>query len=359
MKLYVLSREGLVNFVRNLIQDDTPVIGPIAKGDTFVFARLTSATMLRLDYTTTEFPLKKYLLPQGEAVVRFVKGDDGFTFPSALSDRGPVIFFGLHPDEIHALDALDTVLLRGPIVEPFYWELRRHNVIVAVDFMAPPPNSFCAAMGTHTVQSGFDLLLTKVGEIYLIEAGTDEGRKLLSLFANFREATSEEAAMRDTVRRQVAEQYPQTLPLPVERLLELYPVIANHPVWNELAACCLNCQACTSVCPDCSCFRIEPVLELDGSGGCGIRTCISCLSERFAQVAGHNFRNTLAQRIRHRFCDNMLYWQMRNRRGGLAKCVGCGRCVTACEKKNNGDSIANPVPIIWALHEMMTRKESA
>lgn len=358
MTLYVLSQEGLANFARNLIRDDTPVIGPVAKGDTFAFARLREPNELRLDYTVTELPLKKYLLPNGEIVMRFGNREGGCSFTRVVTDPEPVIFLGIHPDEVHALHALDEIMLRGTHVDPFYERLRRRNVIIALDFVAPPPHSFCAAMGTHTIESGFDLLLTNLGETYTVEVGTQEGQKLLSMFASYREATTEEIEMRVDVRHTVAAHYPQTLPLPVGCLPELYPVIADHPVWDELAGKCLNCQACTAVCPTCSCFTVEREVALDGSGGCSVRKCISCLSERFARVAGeHNFRKSLAHRIRHRICDNMIYWQMRGRRNGWAKCVGCGRCIKACEDKNNGDGIANPVPIIWMLYETMKRKE--
>ena len=54
----------------------------------------------------------------------------------------------------------------------------------------------------------------------------------------------------------------------------------------------------------------------------------SCQLHEFALVAGgHNFRDSKASRVRHRFMRKGKYIQQVH---GLNGCTGCGRCERAC-----------------------------
>jgi len=54
----VMDKERLPDLVRGL-SNEYEVVGPVAKGDAFVFAAIEDPSDLRLDYDTTILPPKK------------------------------------------------------------------------------------------------------------------------------------------------------------------------------------------------------------------------------------------------------------------------------------------------------------
>ena len=58
----IMEKDRIAELIRGL-STDFEVIGPVAKGDDFVFASIADPKDLRLDYDTTLLPAKKYFLP--------------------------------------------------------------------------------------------------------------------------------------------------------------------------------------------------------------------------------------------------------------------------------------------------------
>jgi ferredoxin len=102
---------------------------------------------------------------------------------------------------------------------------------------------------------------------------------------------------------------------------------AGASLWNEEAARCLACGACSAVCPTCSCFEVLDDAGLDDTV---IRRRVwdNCFFPDHARVAGgYDFRAGRAARLRFRFEHKRVgFGAMR----GMASCVGCGRCRLAC-----------------------------
>jgi len=67
MSLKIISKQDMAPFVSS-VMSQYDVLGPVAKEDKFVFAPLTDAALLRLDYNTTILLPKKALLPQAGCV---------------------------------------------------------------------------------------------------------------------------------------------------------------------------------------------------------------------------------------------------------------------------------------------------
>ncbi|MGA2937401.1 MAG: 4Fe-4S dicluster domain-containing protein, partial [Syntrophobacteraceae bacterium] len=90
---------------------------------------------------------------------------------------------------------------------------------------------------------------------------------------------------------------------------------------------CINCGACTFVCPTCWCFDIQD--EVCGDKGERLRLWDSCMFPLFTlHGSGHNPRSQKTQRVRQRFMHKLKYYQDKYNSGPA--CVGCGRCVQAC-----------------------------
>ena len=71
------------------------------------------------------------------------------------------------------------------------------------------------------------------------------------------------------------------------------------------------------------------MLAPDGKSGERKRDWDACTSPPFALVTGgHNFRNSAAERVRHRMYHKLNGF---NAQHGRYLCVGCGRCIQACK----------------------------
>jgi heterodisulfide reductase subunit C len=96
--------------------------------------------------------------------------------------------------------------------------------------------------------------------------------------------------------------------------------------WDELAWSCMECSACAFVCPSCSCFDMNQ--QGTAWGGEQVRSWDGCTIELFTRHAsGHNPRDTRGHRYRQRVLHKFAF---RDEGQDDFRCVGCGRCITAC-----------------------------
>ena len=337
MIVRMLDQQSLNAWVDALIARSR-VVGVQAKGDRFAFDDLSAATDLRLDYDVTILPPKKYFLPQEEVLLRF-KGEHYET----VTEAEPFVLLGVHPYDAVAIAQMDVLFAEGQY-DRHYMDRRNAATIVAVDIQNVSENCFAGCMGTAVAKDGMDVLLTKVGERYVVEAYTPKGEELMAHLADAPKA--DRGALLGRVRvweksRRDARKH-ELLPAP-EDLPELLAQGYDDEVWEEKARLCFSCGSCNLVCPTCYCFDVQDEVDWDLQSGERSRTWDGCMLESFALVAGgHNFRSDKAARYRHRYYRKGKY--IHEKIGEIA-CVGCGRCITACVAK-----IANPVEVYNALY---------
>ena len=339
MSLKKIDQAALNSWVDGIIQKQR-VLGVKAKGDRFAFGPLSSSSELRLDYDVTILPPKQYFLPPKETLLRFRAA--GSYEP--VVDTDPFVLFGVHPYDIAAISQMDAIFSKDKH-DAHYAARRDSATIVACDPQRASANVFAGCMGTATAKDGFDVLLTYVGDGYIVDARTAKGEALVSELTNAQEPDAASLARREQVW-QAAPQFlrKHELRCPPEELPSLLANSYNHPVWGERAALCHSCGSCNLVCPTCYCFDVRDEIDWDMQGGIRLRQWDGCMLRDFAVVAGgHNFRPQKEQRYRHRYYRKGRYlWD----RMGQIACVGCGRCITACTTK-----IANPVEVYNALLE--------
>ncbi len=317
-----------------------PVMGVQARDERFVFAPLHQAADLRLDYDVTILPPKKYFQPAWEKL-------SSFTGPAEFqtqSSTEPFIILGVHPYDVVAIAQMDTIFARDKF-DAHYMARRQRATIIACDVQSVSDNVFAACMGTATTERGFDILLTRIGERYVVDARTARGESLLGVLAQAPAADAVSLGRRQQVwddnRQHLCR---HSLRMPPQALPELLAASYEHPVWEEKAQRCFSCGSCNLVCPTCYCFDVQDEVDWDLRQGRRWRTWDGCLLKDFAAVAGgHNFRKSRADRYRHRFYRKGKY--VPDKIGEIA-CVGCGRCITACVTK-----IASPVEIYNRLLE--------
>ena len=134
------------------------------------------------------------------------------------------------------------------------------------------------------------------------------------------------------------------MPVSAKELPALLTGKEKDPMWGKRAEKCFSCGSCVLVCPTCYCFDVTDELELSLEGGQRVRSWDGCTIENFATVAGeHNFREKVADRLRHRIFRKGKYLM---ERWNMAGCVGCGRGSKTCVA-----NIATPVKIKNELRE--------
>ena len=327
-------------WVASLIKQQK-VIGVQAKGDHFNFGPLVKAEDLRLDYSITILPPKLYFQPQREMLLSFKTGVGYET----VMETEPFVLFGVHPYDMAAIEQMDEIFSQDNY-DVHYMTRRANATIVVVDVQNVSTDIFAGYMGTAHIEDGYDILLTRIGDLYLVDAKTEKGEALMAGLADTPDAAESWAEQ----RKMVSEYNKQRL-----RKHELivdpskWPVLLedsyDHPLWEEKAKLCFSCGSCNLVCPTCYCFDVHEDVNWDLSSGQRARVWDSCMRTDFATVAGNlNFRKNAADRYRHRYYRKGKYVPAKI--GGKIACVGCGRCITACVAK-----IANPVEVFNRLAE--------
>ncbi len=270
--------------------------------------------------------LKTFFFPQPETLLEYSArpGDEGAYVPRPVKEKARErIILGVRP-----CDARSVLLNSLPFADDPYFKAKKDTTLI-VGFTCKQPCStcFCSwAGGSPMDTEGMDIAMTRVEGGYLADILTKKGEGLVDHLLDNREASPEEKEQLKTLREQAqggtgSEGGPAEI-LKKKNLMDLY----NAPFWQGLADSCINCGACTFLCPTCYCFDIQD--ETIKGKGRRIRYWDSCMFPLFTQHAsGHNPRSQKVQRVRNRFMHKLKYFP---ERFGPLSCVGCGRCIREC-----------------------------
>ena len=322
----VMAKNNWISFVNNLIsEDEGEVFGVKSKGQKFVFGELDSATELRLDYDVTILPPKKYFLPPCEDLMKFdISKQFGV---EEVPDRTKRILIGVHPYDLIAIQQMDKVYL-GDNPDDNYKIRRENTLIIASDVLNISDYSFAASMDSLTFDSGYDLLVTDIGDAVVITIGSEAGRTLLAKYGTSEDATSFDVSQVERLRDNLPSKYKKKVNISKEEWAEHLISNYDHSVWEERSGKCLECGSCVLVCPTCYCYDVEDSISINMTDGVRSRTWDGCLLKDFTKVgSGEIFRETLLERYRHRIFRKGHYIPDRF---DFVACVGCGRCVSAC-----------------------------
>jgi len=324
VSLTILKKQDLSEFVRNLLPLYR-VGGPVQTNGGYSFQVIEDPEDLKLEYTTTILPPKKFLMPPKETLFEFDDAHNGKIHVPEMDP--PTVIFGVHTCDVHAIQLLDHVF-STTYEDPNYTNRRKQTIIISVECLTPcDENSFCKSMGTLSADEGFDLHLVDLGDAYAVDAGTEAGQGLLQ-YAKTKPALPEDLQSLNNVLSEKWPHFPYRLDFDVSDLPSLLSMSMKNPLWEELGERCLACAACTNVCPTCFCFNVKDEIDLNLTSGERVRMWDSCQLDDFATVAGgHNFRKSRALRQRHRFMRKGKYILGAH---NFLGCVGCGRCARAC-----------------------------
>ncbi|MEQ8201001.1 MAG: 4Fe-4S dicluster domain-containing protein [Syntrophomonadaceae bacterium] len=305
------------------------VIGPTRRGggtSSYAYATfdyIDRAIELELSYGSTMGSIKKLFFPDHETLYQYKKNGQDFD----LVDQRKVwdkekLILGLRPCDITALRALDEVFMS----DPHYQDKRNRSIIIGLTCISACPRGFCSSVGSGPdIESGYDILLTDIGDTFFCRSGSDRGEDLISE-DYFKDADDQERQMRAESMKKVESELVQIFSL--DKVTSILADKYNDDLWDEFADKCFTCGSCNMVCPTCTCFTINDRTKVDYSEGKRIIVWDSCHFERFAQMAGNfNLREEKKSRFKHRIYDKFHFSLVRN---GKVSCVGCGRCAEFC-----------------------------
>ncbi|MDR4465177.1 MAG: 4Fe-4S dicluster domain-containing protein [Nitrospira sp.] len=269
--------------------------------------------------------LKPFVFAPREPLLQIERSKNGFTTSSTFPQSEKVAVIGARACDLAGLAIQDRIFLEDAYRDPYYAARREGLFLVAVNCTRSLTTCFCASMETGPrVSRGFDLALTEVDDSFLVEAGSEAGRDLLSGLSLppasedlIGEAGSRiEACARSQVRR-----------LDLARLPQALYEAHEHARWDEVAGRCLACTNCTMVCPTCFCHTIEETPDLSHQQSTHVRLWDSCFSQQHGYIHGKNIRPTIKDRYRMWLTHKLASWIDQF---GTSGCVGCGRCITWC-----------------------------
>lgn len=279
------------------------------------------------------YSAKSVLMPVSEVIARYGRAEGD---PLDEAAQATMAVIGVRGCECRALAYLDKVMLDEPMADPFYEARRKNATIVGVDCALAADSCFCNLLGeTAYPEVNFDVNLSPIGGGFLVEAGSEKGELVMAEAAPLlSDATAEQVAERDAMRRKTAEQLASQnadYDFP-EDFVESLPTTLEELFWRVELGNCVQCGGCTAVCPQCYCF-----LMFDRGAGEGAyeraRAWDSCQFTGYSQMAGPpgtvkpDPRRDHMSKFQHRFAHKFWYNPLMM---GILGCVGCGRCADTC-----------------------------
>jgi len=342
MLFKTLAKEEFRNLVE-ILSDSNEVVGPKRVGvnaegkPIHHYLPVESFDEIDLGYENTEYSAKGYFLPFTENLSEFKFG--GEDWDQQIRYEAPArVLVGLHACDIHGLLKLDKVFIKDFFPSPYYIARRRNTFIVGVDHEACE-GGFCRSLGTDTVNHGFDLFLTDLGDRYFVSIDSDRGFSALQQVKTGEITNADTDKYLDT-RRRIADSFKTHVD--VQNLPNLLDIEFESDVWKKWGKKCMSCGSCAMVCPTCYCYGVTEEVSMDFTEAAKVKRLYSCNLLDFALVAGgHNFRPDRETRLKYRY-----YHQHRGFVESYEepKCVGCNRCGRVCLAG------INPPDIIRDLH---------
>lgn len=306
------------------------VLGPVFQGEYHEFEVLDSPDQLDLNCRNTRLSPKGLFHPPSERMFCYSLAKDdpeAGIVKEAPKDYSPRVVLGIRPCDAKAFKLDDANFDTSTYKDPWWVRRRRNTTLVGLGCNAPCSTCFCTSVGSGPFDtSGLDVLMSDLGDGYLLEAVTEKGRALVADLSGTETPPASAGETKERLKKaaegKLSVQFDPKA-IADKELLELF----NASFWEEVQFACINCGTCTFLCPTCWCFDIQD--EVCNDQGDRLRLWDSCMFPLFTlHGSGHNPRAQKLQRVRQRFMHKLKYYQ--DKYGSGVACVGCGRCVKYC-----------------------------
>jgi ferredoxin len=321
MDIKKLSKDKMGDFIA-VLGKQKKLYTPQKEGESLRFRPVAEGNRPELDFPQTAVPPKSVLFPQTETLYRFEQGSTAISLPGEAEER---VLLGVRPCDARAMAIVDS-LFSWDIDDPYYLKKRQQTTIIGLSCLEPGPNCFCTSVGGAPASTeGSDILVTDLGEAFLLQVLTEKGEKIIPHVQEL----LDDAAEGDV---KIAEQLSQEAASKIRRginadgIADKLPGLWESTLWKNFSEPCLGCGICTFLCPTCHCFDIQD--EMEGLEGRRCRMWDSCMfAEYTLHASGHNPRPSRRERTRNRINHKYSYFV---KNFGKIACVGCGRCINLC-----------------------------
>jgi len=288
-------------------------------------------------YRNTIVPPKANFLPQMEEMFRFQKDKEGYKI-ELPPDGAKQLIFGIRPCDARAMAIIDANF-KELYQDPYYLSRRNSAVLVGLGCMNPSESCFCTSMGVSPAESkDVDLMLTDIGDEFLIEEVSDKGRKLMAKTTGLKGATKNDEAKAKEAKKTAYDKV--TRKLDTEGIADkLLASFDDQDFWEKVAAKCISCGICTLLCPTCYCFDIND--ELVRQQGTRFRNWDSCGFPVYTKMPMENPRAEKWRRVRQKVCHKFEFYPMNF---DVIACTGCGRCIRLCPVNWDITQVLESVP---------------
>jgi ferredoxin len=325
----IIKKEELPNVLRAL-KKNYEVFVPVKEKDFYSFQPLTDGEKLDLDFINTRLSPKSLAFPQSERMFEFTldeQSKDAHIVKESPKDYSPKVIVGIRPCDAKALRLVNENFDDPEFKDPWWVKRLESMTLIGLGCSEPCSTCFCTSVGCGPFnEEGLDVILFDLGEDLLARTLTEKGAQLLKQGGVDKDAESELAKKADELKIETENKISSHVP--TDKLKERnVGDLFNAPFWDNVAFACINCGACTFLCPTCWCFDIQD--EVTKKEGDRIRNWDSCMFPLFTlHASGHNPRAEKVQRVRQRFMHKLKYYV--DKYGNGVACVGCGRCVKHC-----------------------------
>ncbi len=321
MTAKLIDKKKFSDFAKAVVDEGYELYGPALAAGEASLAVIADNADVAFDYTNFKMSPKDLFLPQSEVLCQFCRGE--IVQEEAAEERKKVLL-GIRPCDAKAIWLMDKVFLQEP-ADSYYRRKREAAVIISATCTGPDSTCFCTSVnGGPGSTNGADVLLTDLGESYLLEPVTPKGEEFLAQFSSLtKDAKTEDLDKKEKVVEEAASRMER---MDLEGIATRFAEAFESDLWDPIAQRCLGCGICTYFCPTCHCFDVTD--ETLRENGRRLRTWDSCMYPLFTlHASGHNPRPCQRERTRQRFMHKFSY-SMDNY--GEVFCVGCGRCIDHC-----------------------------
>lgn len=328
LEQYSITKENFHTFLSSLSKE-ADVYLPIKKKDYLYYERFDPEYKGEyiVDQIRSAEPIKSFLTHSREKID---------ILPPPVKDHAKKVLVGIKNCDITSLAIQDFVFKGQDPKDPFYIQRREDTTIISCDCNSLWDSCFCVALDINPYpEEGFDLNLSKQGDDFVVEIGSEKGKDLIkknkSLFSEAAETqTKKRSSDREAFKKSLMAQV-QEKKIPHKESIKgsLKKSFAVTNIWTDFASTCIECGGCNHCCPTCHCFFLSD--QKKGDLKARYKSWDACLYNRFARVAGGaNPRKHLHERLRNRYDKKFEFFQNVL---VMFACTGCGRCIEVCPGK--------------------------
>ena len=313
---------------------------PTKEKGNLVFKKIGNAEEIEIDYFNSRVPPKDVLFPQKEVLYEYTLEEKDVKIKDRTDLDQKNIIFGIRPCDAHSFELLENFFGFGEFKDDLFLKKKQNTTLIGIACNMPKTTCFCTSVEGHPFQKdNLDIMLVDLGDKYLVESVSENGRDLVKKLSWLSDAKKEDIQKAEELSKLSEESF--VTKLDIKGLDKILDPNFEHEIWNEISETCIGCGTCSFLCPTCTCFDVIDENDPDSNRGRRIRiwdTCQSCLYTQ--HTSGHNPRNSCVERCRNRIMHKFSYYPENY---NLIGCVGCGRCIQLCPVNNDLRTILEKV----------------